>query len=78
MRWFRISVLALLLSCLSGCLSDQNVSGNAYGGVIPWFGTNEHEVYRLADTHCEKFGKHAKVTSLEERAGGNAIFECIQ
>ena len=62
---------------LSGCLSDQDVSGNAYGGVIPWFGTNEGEVFKLADSHCEKFGKHAKIISLEEHAGGNAIFECI-
>lgn len=69
--------LVVVLTLLAGC-SSPTVTGNAQGGVMDWFATNEREVFTLAQTHCAKYGKDARITQIVPRGGGSVAFECVK
>lgn len=60
---------------LAACNSPA-IHGNERGGLIEWFGTNEAEVFKAATAHCSRFGRSARITSINARAGGHVLFEC--
>jgi hypothetical protein len=72
----RIAIIfgALLVSA---CASTPNVTGNAKGGVMPWFATNLKAAHGAADGHCRKYGKQARITSVQAEAGGSVVFDCV-
>ena len=68
-------VFAVLV--LTGC-SGPDVTGNAQGGVMPWAFTNEAKVFKAAQSHCQKYGKDARITQIVPIAGGSASFDCVK
>lgn len=62
---------------LSACAITPEVTGNAKGGVMPWFATNLREAHSAAEAHCRKYGKHARITQATTEAGGSVIFDCV-
>lgn len=68
-----------LLICLllAGCAAPT-VTGNAQGGVMDWFATNEREAFMAAQAHCQQYGRDARITQIVPRAGGSVAFECVK
>ena len=62
---------------VSGCASRPSVIGNDRGGMISWAFTNEAAVFEAAQRHCASFGKSARVTNIEKKAGGEVLFDCL-
>lgn len=70
----RIWIAAALL--LAGC-AEPKLTGNAQGGLMNWFATNEREAFTAAQTHCQKYGRDAVITQVVPRAGGTVAFTCV-
>lgn len=70
-----IGLAGALTASLSAC-GRPDLIGNERGGIIDWHATNEREVFQMAEEHCAKFKKGAKITNLDARAGGKVIFAC--
>lgn len=72
----RLGLASLLV--LAGCGGGAHPIGNERGGVIPVApGWSEGAMFARAQQHCAKYGKSARITSLQGHAGGNALFECV-
>lgn len=75
-------VLLVLLLALSGCMTLANpvappsVTGNQNTAVIGnlWKWHTTEEIFRLADTHCQKYGKSARYS---QSGTGKQYFDCI-
>lgn len=74
----RILMLALVAASLAACAARPEVTGNAQGGVMDWFATNEREAFLAAQGHCQKYGRDARITQIVPRAGGSVAFECVK
>ena len=72
----RLWIVALALLA-AGCAAPT-VTGNAQGGLMDWLGTNEREAFNAAQTHCQKYGRDARITQIVPRAGGSVAFECVK
>lgn len=73
MRYAMILMALTLAAC-----SEPRVTGNAQGGVMPWFATNEQIAFNAAQAHCAKYGKDARITQIVPRAGGTVAFDCVK
>lgn len=71
-------VVVALIPALAGCGGGPTVTGNSQGGVMDWFATNEREVFLLAQEHCGRYGKDARITQIVPRGGGSVTFDCVQ
>lgn len=71
----KVVVVAAL--ALSACGSPK-VTGNAQGGVMPWFATNTNDAFNAAQAHCQKYGRDAKITQVNPYAGGTVAFDCVK
>jgi len=60
----------------AGC-GGPKVTGNAQGGIMDWFATNEREAFNAAQAHCAKYGKDAVINQIVPRAGGSVTFVCV-
>lgn len=69
-------VIVLAAALLAGC-STPTVTGNAQGGVMDWFATNEREAFNAAQAHCAKYGRDAVINQIVPRAGGSVTFVCV-
>lgn len=68
----------ILAAALAGCAGYQPaIYGNAQGGTIDWFGTTTAQVHQMAEAHCAKHGREARITDIRAKAGGHVMFECI-
>jgi hypothetical protein len=62
---------------LSACSGLPKVLGNDQGGMIDWAFTNEQEVFEAATRHCAQYKKAPRITSIQKRAGGSVLFDCV-
>lgn len=74
----KAQVLGILMAAAVAACSAPRVTGNAQGGVMPWFATNEREAFQAAQTHCSQFGKDARITQIVPTAGGTVTFDCVK
>ena len=72
----RALIAACAIASLLAACGKPDLIGNDRGGVIDWHATNEREVFQMAEEHCAKFRKAAKITALDAKAGGKVIFSC--
>lgn len=57
---------------LGGCA----VKGNDTGGIISWTPENQVAAQGIADDHCVRYGKYAKITSIAPHPGDYIAFVC--
>ena len=75
----RAAVLLLIFAVmyvLSGC-AGQKVAGNEIGGAIPLAGITRQQATEMARAHCAKYGRSARMLTVNTDAGAKAVFECI-
>lgn len=63
------------IALLVGACGDPEVSGNAVGGVM--HGATEATGYRVAQAHCQQYGKNARITQIVV-IGGSVVFDCVK
>ena len=71
-------IIALLAAgfMLWGC--SPKVSGTSAGGLIDLRLAQDNDtIIAVADAHCAKFGKVARVTKGRSRDDLNGVFECV-
>jgi len=69
-------VLALLLA---GCSGSPSVTGNELGGVMSWSGSDQSAAFKAAQSHCEKFGRSARITQIAPTGSSDkktVVFVC--
>jgi len=73
----RVSILFALLAGLAGCaLTPYPTSGDEHQITVfqPYIGQFDRDkAMHLADEHCKKFGKHAR---LKSNQGKKILFVC--
>jgi hypothetical protein len=76
-----VTLIAILLGTLfiSACASSSApaVYGNDKGGAIERFTTDMRQIQAIADTHCRKYGKQARIAQADAQAGGSVLFDCL-
>ncbi len=46
---------------------------------MPWSGEDEADAFKAAESHCQKFGKSARITQVTQatdRSKGVVVFNC--
>jgi outer membrane murein-binding lipoprotein Lpp len=76
-----MTLIAIILGTLlvSACAtsSPPAVYGNAKGGAIERFTSDMRQIQAIADTHCRKYSKQARIPQANTGAGGNVFFDCV-
>ncbi len=70
-RWFALTAMAASLS-LAACA----VKGNDTGGIISWTPDWKDTAPALAEQHCARFGKGARLSGVQPEYGGYISFAC--
>lgn len=70
----RYIILGTLL--LAGCTTPHLVHGTEAGGIIGSFGWQPGKSLKVAQEHCEKYGRSARVTSQND-LHDNMTFDCV-
>jgi hypothetical protein len=69
-----IGVAALSSACAG---PGPGLTGNDVGGIITWSTENQLAAQVIADQHCSRYDKHARITSIYAQYGGYIGFSCI-
>jgi hypothetical protein len=73
----RIAALSLVfVFVLSGCAAPK-IAGNEIGGAVPLAGITRQQAAEMARAHCAKYGRSARVLTVNNDGGAKAVFECI-
>lgn len=67
--------ILLAAALVSGCAPTLN-GANEVGGMIANFTANRSAAFDLAQKHCEKFNKSARMTKASDW-DDTATFECL-
>ena len=71
MRLAAVAVALLVSGCAPGV-----ISGTEAGGIVGHYGWQPGKSLQLANAHCEKFGKAARVSSQNDLQD-NMTFDCV-
>jgi hypothetical protein len=71
---FTALCVGLLLSACAG--PGPGLTGNDTGGIIPWSPANRVLAVEWAQAHCARYGKIARITSVQAQYGGYIGFAC--
>jgi hypothetical protein len=69
-------VVVLAALALAGCASAQAV-GNQHGGTFEWWGMSTAKAHEMANAHCAKYGRAARIRSMERRGNASVVFDCL-
>ena len=73
-----VVALPLLASAVqAGFFGIYGGHSNDTGGIIPWSPENEARASALAATHCARYNKYARPTSIVRQYGYYIGFECV-
>jgi hypothetical protein len=70
----RIFPIAALLG-LAAC-TGPGLTGNDSGGIITWSPEHQQVARDWAADHCARYGKYARITSIQAQYGGYIGFTC--
>lgn len=72
-----VFVLLIALATIS-CAAKPPV-GNEKGGVVMHGGSNAASAFEAAQTHCQQYGKSARLTSVtyKDYTGDPVLFDCL-
>ena len=68
-------LVVLAVASLAGCAPGV-ISGTEAGGIVGHYGFQPGKSLQLANAHCEKFGKAARVSSQNDLQD-NMTFDCV-
>jgi len=71
-----IPVLGIALLA-GGCAGVYGVASNDTGGIIPWTPEKQAMAYSIASDRCARYGKLARMTSMNRRPGDYIGFRCV-
>ncbi len=71
--------LILLVAALTAACAGPGygLTGNDVGGIIPWSPANQEIAMDMAEAHCARYGKHARITSVYAQYGNYIGFACV-
>jgi hypothetical protein len=77
MRWspLFLAAIGIVLACCSG--PSRSITGNDTGGIIPYSPDIDPGFQDIADGHCARWGRLAKVTSVHRKYGDFIGFSCV-
>jgi hypothetical protein len=68
---------ALLPVLLAACAGPgPGLTGNDTGGIIAWSPENQSMARDWAASHCARYHKYARITSVHRRYGDYIAFAC--
>jgi len=67
---------AVLCISLAACAGISGPKGNDTGGIIPWSPQNEEFALTIANDNCQRFNKHAAITSIRRVPGDYIVYAC--
>jgi hypothetical protein len=56
--------------------TGPGITGNDTGGIFPYSPADEDTFQQIADGHCSRYGRMAKVTSVHRIYGDYVSFVC--
>jgi hypothetical protein len=72
-----LRILSVISACLlTGCATGP-FEANDTGGIIAWSPEAEAASRDIAMTHCARYNKVARITSITARYGDYIGFECL-
>ena len=66
--------VGLLLSSCAG--PGPGLTGNDTGGIISWSPASRALAAEMAEAYCARYGKAARITSVQAEYGGYIGFAC--
>jgi hypothetical protein len=69
--------MALAMLLQASAAQAQVWRGNDTGGIIPWSCENEAAARAVAQAHCARYGKFARITSVRRMYGDYIGFNCL-
>jgi hypothetical protein len=72
-RIFPIAALLGLAACTG---PGPGLTGNDSGGIITWSPEHQAAARDWAADHCARYGKYARITSVQAEYGGYIGFTC--
>lgn len=76
MRPKPLHLVILILTTLTSCAGVGLFKGNDTGGIIAWSPQAEASARDVAMDHCSRYGKVARITSINARFGDYIGFVC--
>jgi hypothetical protein len=78
----RLRLAMFLLAFLPATIANAEVhwwgvTGNDTGGVLPWSPEVAHIYRGIADAHCARWNRIARITSVHRRYGEFVAFVCL-
>jgi len=77
----KLCLPALAALSLAACGGPPTVhaglTGNDTGGIIQWTAENQLAAKEMAGAHCARYGKVARITSVNARYGDYIGFVCV-
>ena len=72
----RLVLLTALVLSLPACAGVHGSKGNDTGGIIPWSPEAEAMAMVTANSNCNMYGKHARITSVRRVYGDYIAYQC--
>jgi len=78
----RLGLAVLLIAVLSAGIANaevrwHDITGNDTGGIFPWTPEIAHTYRDIADAHCARWNRIAKITSVHRTYGDFVAFRCL-
>jgi hypothetical protein len=70
-------VLMALGMALGACVGPGPFKGNDTGGIIAWSPEAEASAREVTASHCSRYGRQARITSIRREYGDYIAFSCL-
>jgi hypothetical protein len=77
MRGMRFAIVLTALGMALGACAPGAFKGNDTGGVISWSPEAEASARETAASHCSRYGRDARITSVHRQYGDFIGFSCL-
>jgi hypothetical protein len=72
--WASVAFVMLFWCCAG---PGPGITGNDIGGIIPYSPAIDPGYREMADAHCARWGRLARITSVHRKYGDYIVFSCI-
>jgi hypothetical protein len=76
MRGMRYGIVLIALGAALGACTGP-FKGNDTGGIIAWSPDAEASAHAMAASHCSRYGRAARITSVHRQYGDYIGFSCL-
>jgi hypothetical protein len=73
----KVFALTVLAAVAGGCAGPRyGLTGNDAGGIFPWSPENQLDAQDIAEAHCARYNRYARITSIYPQPGAYIGFAC--